>query len=262
MSSIFDAFFFNPNHPYITPKADLLSQDISVESDIGEICLMIFSFNIFKRVTASIQAEKCDFDWTFNTTNLEVFRSYRSGIKFCIHFPSYGGLRTANSLEQLSTLGIKKVYAVGLGGGLQEFLKVEDVVLLEGAVRGDGVSRYYVPNEFPSIADFSLISQLKSKLDSVNEKFHLGLSFGTDAFYRENLALIASLKELGVLSIDLESSALFAISRKLGLKACWIGVISDLLLDGIHKGIAHSEPVTAKLLKLTQYVIEIIELEN
>ena len=262
MNSIFDASFFNPNQPYITPKADLLSQDINIESDIGEICLMIFSFNIFKRVTAAMQAERCEFNWTFNTTNIEVFRSYRSGIKFCVHFPSYGGLRTANSLEQLSTLGIKKVYAVGLGGGLQEFLKVEDVILLEGAVRGDGVSRYYVPNEYPSIADFSLISQLKSKLDSVDEKFYYGLSFGTDALYRESLKLISSLKELGILLIDLESSALFAISRKLGLKACWIGVISDLLVDGIHKGIAHSEPVATKLVKLTQYVIEIIESEK
>ena len=262
MSSIFDAFFFNPCHPYITPKADLLSQNINIESDIGEICLIIFSFNLFKRVTASIQAEKCDFDWTFNTTNLEVFRSYRSGNKFCIHFPSYGGLRTANSLEQLYTLGIKKIYAIGLAGGLQDFLKIEDFVLLEGSVRGDGVSRYYVPNEFPSIADFSLVSQLKSKLDSVNEKFYTGLSFGTDALYRENSTLITFLKKLGVLSIDLESSALFAISRKLGLKACWIGVISDLLLHDMHQGIAHSEPVIAKLAKLAQYVIEIIELEN
>lgn len=262
MSSIFDAFFFNPNHPYITPKADLLSQDISLESDIGEICLIIFSFNLYKIITTSIHAEKCNFNWTFNTTNLEVFRSHLNGRKFCIHFPSYGGLRTANSLEQLSALGIKKVYAVGLAGGIQDFLEIEDVVLLEGSIRGDGVSRYYVPNEFPSVADFSLVSQLKSKLDSANEKYHIGLSFGTDALYRENLTLIQSLNELGVLSIDLESSALFAISRKLGLRACWIGAISDLLLNGVHQGIAHSEPITAKLAKLAQYVIEIIESEN
>jgi uridine phosphorylase len=262
MSSIFDSLFSNPSHTYITPKADLLSQDISIESDIGEICLIIFSFNIFKEVTASVQAKKCDFEWTFNTTNLEVFKSYHTGNNFCIHFPSYGALRIANSLEQLSTLGVKKVYAVGLAGGLQEFLKVEDIILLEGSVRGDGVSRYYVPDEFPSIADFSLVSQLKLKLNSVNEKFYSGLSFGTDALYRENVEMIDALKELGVLSIDLESSALLTISRKLGLKACWVGVISDLLLNGVHKGIAHSEPVTIKLVKLTQYLVEIIESEN
>ena len=139
------------------------------------------------------------------------------------------------------------------------FLKIGDLILLEGSVRGDGASRYYAPNEFPSISDFSLFFQVKSKLDAIGESYYSGLSFGTDALYRENLMLINSLKQLDVLSIDLESSALFAISRRLGLKACWAGVISDLLLDGAHKGVAHSEPVIPKLSKLTRNVLEIIE---
>ena len=259
MSSIFDSLFLQNNNPYIHPKADLLSQDIDIEFDIGETCLVIFSFNIFKDIIASIHAEKCDFRWTFNTTNLEVFKSHKNKSKFCIHFPSYGASRIANSLEQLSIFGIKKIYGVGLAGGLQDFIKIEDIILLEGSVRGDGVSHYYVPDEFPAVADFSLVAKLKQKLDSVNERFHLGLSFGTDAFYREGLQLIDSLKNLGVLSIDLESSALFSVSRKLGLQACWIGVISDLLLNGEHRGVAHSEGVEDRLVKLTQYVIDEIE---
>lgn len=261
MSSIFDASFSIPSRPYITPKTDLLSQDIRIESGIGEVCLVVFSFNLYKAILKSVPSDKCDFNWEFNTTYLEVFKSKLSGKKFCVHFPSYGGSRAANSLEQLSALGVKKVYAIGLAGGLQDFLNIEDIILLEGSVRGDGVSRYYVPNEFPSVADFSLFLNIKAKLDSLDEKFYTGLSFGTDALYKENLTLIHSLKELGVLSIDLESSALLTISRSLGLKACWVGVISDLLTGGEHQGVAHSEPITDKLVQLAQYILEIIESE-
>lgn len=259
MSSIFDSSFSTSGHTYITPKADLLSQNIDVESDVGEICLVVFSFNLYKTILESTHHEKCNFEWTFNTTHLEVFKSAASGKKFCVHFPSYGGSRTANSLEQLAKLGIQEVYAVGLAGGLQNFLDIGDIILLEGSVRGDGVSRYYVPDEYPSVADFSLFSKIKTKLDSLNKDFFTGLSFGTDALYRENVTLINHLKELDVLSVDLESSALFTISRSLGLKACWVGVISDLLTDGVHKGVAHSEPITDHLAQLAQNIVEIIE---
>ena len=259
MSSIFSSQFLRDECSYIVPKADLISQEIDVDVDVGEICLMIFSFNIFKEITGILEAEKCNFEWTFNTTDLTVYKSAKTGKKFCIHFPSYGASRTASSLEQLATLGIKKVYAIGLAGGLQDFLKIEDTVLLEGSVRGDGVSRYYVPHEFPSVADFSLVSQMKTRLDAANEKYYLGLSFGTDSLYREKITLITFLKKLGVLSIDMESSALFSISRTLRLQTCWVGVISDLLLNAKHEGIAHSEPITEKLLRLTQYVLDEIE---
>ncbi|NEO86413.1 MAG: nucleoside phosphorylase [Spirulina sp. SIO3F2] len=259
MSSIFDNLFFGHSPPYITPESDLLSQKIDIEYDVGEVCLMIFSFNLFKRITSSMKLARCEFEWSFNTTNLEVFQLDGLQKRFCVHFPSYGGLRTANSLEQLSALGVKKIYAIGLAGGLQEFLEIGDLILLEGSVKGDGISRYYVPDEFPSVADFSLISKLKSKLDSVDKKVHIGLSFGTDALYRESFDLISYLKQLKVLSIDLETSSLFSISRSLGIKACWIGVISDLLINELHKGAAHSENVIEKLFDLTQHVIDLIK---
>ncbi|MCP4699682.1 MAG: nucleoside phosphorylase [Gammaproteobacteria bacterium] len=259
MSSLFDSLFLQTEETYINSKSDLAGQKIDINSDIGEVCLVIFSSNIFKKTIDLIDARQCDFEWTFNTTDLVVFKSLKNKKRFCVHFPSYGGARTANSLEQLAALGVKKIYAVGLAGGIQDFLRIKDIILLEGSVRGDGASRYYVPSEFPAIASFSLVSQMKARLDSNNEEYHMGLSFGTDALYRESIKLADSLKKLGVLSIDMESSALFSISRKLGLQSCWIGIISDLLLNGKHEGTAHSEIVAGKLLQLTRYVMDEIE---
>jgi uridine phosphorylase len=259
MSSIFDSLYQQADMRHITPKSDLIDQGLDVNSDIGDSCLIIFSYNIFKKAIALIAKQRHPYKWIFKTTEFAVFESSFNKEKFCVHFPSYGSPRIANSLEQLSTLGIKNVYAIGLAGGIQNFLNINDVILLEGSLRGDGVSRYYVPLEFPAIADFVMLSNMKSRLDRLKEKYFIGLSFGTDAFYRESIVLVNTLKELGVLSIDMETSALFSVSRKLGLKSCWVGVISDLLVNGKHKGTAHSETVENKLLQLTQYVIDEIE---
>ena len=80
------------------------------------------------------------------------------------------------------------------------------------------------------------------------QKYHIGLTFGTDALYREEESLISRLKELKVLSIDLESSAFFTVGRRLELKCCWAGVVSDRVVRLKHEGNIHSEHIMEKLL--------------
>jgi uridine phosphorylase len=262
MNSIFDCLSASQGKSYITPYSDLISQGVDTNEDLGEDCIVVFSFAIFQKITESIKDYKCNFEWKFKTTYLESFQNPISQKRFCIHFPSYGASRIANSLEQLTQLGIKNFYGVGLAGGIQDFLEIDDIILLEGSVRGDGVSRYYVPSEFPSVPSFLLTEEVRLKLDSTSEKYYLGLSFGTDAFYRENIDLINHLRKLGVLSVDLESSAFFSVARSLGIKACWIGVISDLLSGDSHEGIAHSESVTDSLMKICNYLLDLVGYEQ
>ena len=69
------------------------------------------------------------------------------------------------------------------------------------------------------------------------------------------------LKELGVLIIDLESSALLTVGRRLGLKCSWIGVVSDRLSEGRHEGNIHPEHVMDRLLRLSELIIEVIDSE-
>jgi len=193
------------------------------------------------------------------TTQRRSSSAPRPEENFALHFPSYGSVRIANSLEQLKACGIKYVFGLGLGGSLQEDIAIGDVFLLEGAVRGDGTSRYYAPDEYPAVPDFALTSQLREALEANHEKYHLGLSFGTDALYREEESLIGQLSELGVISIDLESSAFLTVGRRLGLKCAWVGVVSDRLVGAKHEGTIHSGHVMEALSRLSGYIVQIID---
>lgn len=144
-------------------------------------------------------------------------------------------------------------------GTPQDKINIGDVILLEGAVRGDGVSRYYSPIEYPCIANFSLVKDLSKKLDENNEKYRYGISFGTDALYREEESLIELIRDLDVTLIDLESSAFLTVGRRLGLKCCWMGVVTDRLIKSKHEGNIHSEHIEEKLIQLSKYIIQIIE---
>jgi hypothetical protein len=185
MNSIFSNNIWYGQNCYVTSKADFLHHDFDPEqTDLGNTCLITFSSGLFGKVLETVPHVIDDFEWPYATTPLRVCTTL-SGKRFALHFPSYGGPRIANSLEQLSACGIRYVIGLGMGGTPREYINIGDVVLLEGAIRGDGVSRYYSPSEFPAVADFNLTIQLHTRLMEHDEKHHLGLSFGTDALYRE-----------------------------------------------------------------------------
>jgi uridine phosphorylase len=277
LSSIFGRELWLGKECYVTAKSDFLYHGLDPdEVDLGASCLVTFSFDLFQKVLKSdyVEVEE-EFQWPYSTTPLKLCRTKRRK-RFTIHFPSYGSTRIANSLEQLSACGIKYVFGLGLCGTLQQHIGIGDIILLEGSVRGDGVSRYYAPLEFPGVADFELTARIKEKLVEHGESYHMGLSFGTDALYREERSLIKLMKELGVISIDLESSAFLTVGRILGLKCCWVGVVSDRLMEydspsGVsrqdklkhntlkHEGNIHSGHISEKLLKLSRYIIKIID---
>ena len=259
MNSIFSDSVWFGQSCYVTSRADFLHHNFDPEKvDIGSTCLITFSSGLFQKVMESVPRVVTDFEWPYSTTPLQLCTT-QSGKRFALHFPSYGGSRIANSLEQLAACGIRCVIGLGLGGTPQDTVNIGDTVLLEGAIRGDGVSRYYAPLEFPAVADLGLTAELHAQLVRHNEPHHIGLSFGTDALYREEEHLVQRLKELGVLTIDLESSAFLAVGRRLGLKCSWVGVVTDRLSQSKHEGNIHAGHVMDKLLRLSQYLIQFIE---
>jgi len=244
---------------YVTAADDLRHHGFDpAKVDIGTTCLVTFGSDLFRKLDEAVPHVATEPEWPYATTPLRVCKTHR-GKHFALHFPSYGGSRIANSLEQLAACGVQHVIGLGTGGTPQDAVEIGDTVLLEGAIRGDGVSRYYSPVEFPAVADLDLTARLHAHLAAADLRHHVGLSFGTDALYREEEDLVRHLKELGVLTIDLESSAFLIVGRRLGLKCSWIGVVSDRLNRSKHEGSIHSEHIIDNLMRLSDLIIEVID---
>jgi len=259
MSSIFsNSPLWSGDHCYVTAHADFLHHQIDpAQLNVGTTCLMTCSSSLFRRLLELVPPVDDGSLWPFSTTPLRVCQT-PTGKRFAVHFPAFGGPRIANSLEQLAACGIRSVFGLGLGGTPQDHVQIGDILVIEGSVRGDGVSRYYAPLEYPAIADLSLTAQVRAQLERHGERYLSGLSFGTDALYREDEQLMSLLRALGVLSVDLESSALLTVGRRLGVACCWVGVVSDRLATSTHEGTIHPDQVMSTLLRLAHYLIEII----
>ncbi len=244
MSSMFSHFpLWRGDHCYVTAQADFLHQHIEpAQLNLGTTCLMTCSSSLFQRLLETVPPVDDGDLWPYSTTPLRVCQTV-TGKRFAVHFPSFGGPRIANSLEQLAACGIRSVFGLRLGGTTQDHLQIGDVLVIEGAVRGDSVSYYYAPLEYPAIADLSLTALVRAQLEQHGERYVTGLSFGTDALYREDEQLITYLRALGVFSIDLESSALLTVGRRLEVACCWVGVVSDRLVTSTHEGSIHPDQV-------------------
>ena len=67
---------------------------------------------------------------------------------------------TAITTEILCGAGAQSLIRVGSCGSLQEHVKIGDLVIVTGALRGDGTSRYYVAENFSTVADAGIVAAL------------------------------------------------------------------------------------------------------
>ena len=100
------------------------------------------------------------------------------------------------------------------------------------ALRGDGTSRYYVAENFSTVAHPQIIEALKQAAQELKARYHLGWIFTTDALFQETPELIHQLNQQNVSSIDLVTSTFLTISQVRGKKAGAVLAVSDECLHG------------------------------
>jgi uridine phosphorylase len=139
---------------------------------------------------------------------------------------------TAITTEILCGAGAQALIRVGSCGSLQENVSIGDLVIVTGALRGEGTSRYYVAENFSTIAHPEIVDALKKAADSLNVRYHLGWIFTTDALFQETPELIQQLSEQNLSSIDMVTSTFLTIAQVRGKKAGAVLAVSDECLHG------------------------------
>ena len=140
-----------------------------------------------------------------------------------------GSPYTAILVEELAALGAKRFLAVGIAGSLRPDLSPGSFVLCTRALRDEGTSYHYVaPGDF-AYPSAPLTRRVRATLRRAKAPFTEGGSWTTDAAYRETVTEIRRYRARGLLTVEMEASALFTIARVRGLEAAALFVISDVL---------------------------------
>jgi uridine phosphorylase len=139
---------------------------------------------------------------------------------------------TAITTEILCGAGAQALIRIGSCGSLQEHVKIGDLIIVTGALRGEGTSPYYVAKNFSTVAHPEMVDALKRAAESLQVRFHVGWIFTTDALFQETPELIAQLTQQNISSIDMVTSVFLTIAQVRKKKAAAILAVSDECLHG------------------------------
>ena len=151
------------------------------------------------------------------------------GAQFTVVAPALGAPYAAMVLEKLIALGARRVLALGWCGSLSSQVRIGDLILPSQALPGDGTAPHYCREPAEILPHPDLYELLAAGLRKTEVPWHVGPVWSTDAFYRETRALVQSCQEQGILGIDLELAALFAVGRFRGIAVAGLLVVSDEL---------------------------------
>ncbi|MFW5991543.1 MAG: nucleoside phosphorylase [Candidatus Nanoarchaeia archaeon] len=143
-----------------------------------------------------------------------------------------GAPTTVSLMEELIAYGVKNFISIGNAGAISEELKIGELVVCEKAIRDEGVSYHYIAESKYALASSELTEMLKKSLEMRNLRYCAGTSWTTDAFYRETIDEVNHYKAEGVLTVEMEASAIFSVAEYRGVKACAIFTISDIVSSG------------------------------
>jgi len=134
--------------------------------------------------------------------------------------------------EILAEAGTEYMIRVGSCGAMREDIAVGDLIIVSSCIRGEGTSRYYVPDSFSTAADVVVTSALMEASERLEYPFHVGTIWTTDALLRETKAMIEAMCALKAIGVDMISSSLLTVAQLKGLKAGGILAVSDNVVTG------------------------------
>lgn len=149
----------------------------------------------------------------YNREFRSVEGSYK-GVTVIAVSTGVGGSSASLAVEELHNLGVHTMIRVGSAGALQENIKLGDLIIGEGAIRDDGVSKTYVDTIYPAVANHEVLEKIVEVCKEKEYPFHTGIVHSHETFYHDtNQEEEIKWHKLGVLGADFESAGLFTVGR-------------------------------------------------
>lgn len=128
--------------------------------------------------------------------------------------------------EEMAVLGMRYLVGIGYCGSLQPDLPVSALVIAGACVREEGTSYHYLAAHEAVGPSPRVVEALRA---AGAADARVGRHWSTDAIYRETRDKVRAYAAEGVLAVDMEAAALYAVARYRGFQAALLLVVSDEL---------------------------------
>lgn len=119
----------------------------------------------------------------------------------------------AGNLDLFNAMGITKVMFCGGGGVLDKNIEVGQILVVDGAVRDEGFSYHYIAPSRYIYTNPKTTEKIIQYLNNNSISYTRGLTWTTDAIFRETADKIARRKEEGAKIVEMEQAGCIAVSQ-------------------------------------------------
>ncbi|MEI8323586.1 MAG: nucleoside phosphorylase, partial [Actinomycetes bacterium] len=134
------------------------------------------------------------------------------GKHIAVFNPGVGAPAAATSLEDIIGLGATKIIGCGGAGIVKQGFDVGHIIVPTGAVRDEGTSHHYQPVDVAVVPHPLAVAAIDAELLEAGVPHDKGLTWTTDAIFRETPEKVARRREQGCISVEMEASAMFAVA--------------------------------------------------
>ena len=165
---------------------------------------------------------------TWACYHTELYNFKINNIEFGIIGCAVGSAFAVLVAEQLFVTGCSLIISISSAGKICDD-KDSRFVLIKRALRDEGTSYHYLPSSDYAFMNKSILKILTSSPVIKKHSIKIGDSWTTDAPFRETKSSIAFAKERGVMAVEMEAAALYALAQYKNQKVVCIAHLTNTM---------------------------------
>jgi uridine phosphorylase len=194
-------------------KAIINPEDIEKEIEgFPKVGVSCFSSTLFNRLIDIFKprmiAKTC-------TASMEVpiYEMDYRGVKVALFISCVGAPACVACYEDVLAMGLQKLVLFGTCGVLEKSIQDCSIIIPTSAVRDEGTSYHYAKASYEIEVNMKYMEEFIQLLEAHNYSYTKGKVWTTDACYRETRAKMEMRKASGCICVDMECSAMAAVTR-------------------------------------------------
>jgi AMP nucleosidase len=163
-----------------------------------------------------------------------------------------GSPSAATIMDLLTAISPKAVLFLGKCGGLKKRNQIGDLILPIAAIRGEGTSNDYFPQEVPALPAFALQKAISTTIREAKQDYWTGTVYTTNRrIWEHDEQFKAKLREMRAYAIDMETATIFIVGffNRIPTGALLLVSDSPMIPDGVKTEISDAA-VTKKFVDL------------
>lgn len=144
---------------------------------------------------------------------IPIYELDYKGTKIAFFMSCVGAPACTVGYEEISVMGLEKLILFGTCGVLDKDIKDCSIIIPTSAIRDEGTSYHYIKESEEISVNELFIDLFEDVLEEHNYTHKKGKVWTTDAPYRETKNKMNKRKQQGCICVDMECSAMSAVSK-------------------------------------------------